>query len=259
MELRLPNMRTALWTLNIDNYAPGITELTYPLMSHYAEKIGAEFKIIDRREYPDWPVTYEKLQIHELGQDYDWNYYLDSDALVHPDTVNWIEQLDKSTMAHNGTDMANIRWKYDKYFRRDGRNIGSCNWCTIASNWCLDLWRPLDDLSLDEALSNIYPRAVELNTVITKDHLIDDYVLSRNIARFGLKCASLLNMQRELNLGREYFFYHIYTETEEVKIKRIKEVIVDWELQRYYDDQSIFDGVITDKMRQSMINGNGIR
>ena len=65
------------------------------------------------------------------------------------------DYLHKNTICHNGRDMAGIRWKYDQYFRRDGRHVGSCNWFTVASDWCLDLWRPLDDLTLEEALANI--------------------------------------------------------------------------------------------------------
>ena len=37
-----------------------------------------------------------------------------------------------------------------------------------------DLWRPLDDLTLAEALDNIFPIQAELNSVITREHLIDD-------------------------------------------------------------------------------------
>lgn len=44
-----------LFTLNIDNYAPAITELTYPLLYSYADKIHADFHVIRQRRFPDWP------------------------------------------------------------------------------------------------------------------------------------------------------------------------------------------------------------
>jgi len=182
-------MKKVLYLLNIDNFAPEVTALTYPLIHRYAEKIGAEVCVITERRFHGWPVVYEKLQIHRLGQENgaDWHIYLDSDALVHPNTPDWTNFLAMDTVAHNGVDMAAIRWRYDEYFLRDGRNVGSCNWNTIASKWCLDLWRPLD-LTLREALASIRPTAQELGSgVIDAAHLIDDYALSRNIARFGLK------------------------------------------------------------------------
>src|ERR1700723_715863 len=130
-------IRKTLYTLNIDNYAPEICALTYPLMKNYARKIGAEFCIIDTRLFPEWPAVYEKLQIHQMarGEGFmdptgawvtkdppDWNIFVDSDALISPEFFDVTEQLSKDTVLHNGRDMGGIRWKYDEYFRRDGRN-----------------------------------------------------------------------------------------------------------------------------------------
>ena len=109
-----------------NNYAPEITELTYPLIKHYAEKIGADFYTITERKFPNMPPVYEKMQIYDLGKkmENDWNIYIDSDALVHPDFFDVTNFIKKDTVVHNGADMANNRWRYDKYFIRDGRNIG---------------------------------------------------------------------------------------------------------------------------------------
>jgi hypothetical protein len=206
-------MKKCLYLLNIDNYAPEVTALTYPLIKRYAHKIGAEIVQITERKFPDWPITYEKLQIHRLAQETraDWNIYIDSDALVHPECIDWTNHIPRDTIAHNGIDFAGIRWRYDGYFLRDGRNIGSCNWMTIASSWCIDLWQPLD-ISLEEALANIHPTVNELNTVITPEHLIDDYTLSRNIARYGLKVKELRLLEKDLGFGPDaMFFWHVYT------------------------------------------------
>lgn len=244
-------MKKTVYTLNIDNFAPEITELTYPLIKHYAHRIGADFYIINERKFPDWPVTYEKLQIHELGKQHgnDWNVYIDSDALVHPETLDWTSFLTKDTVAHNGSDFANIRWRYDNYFRRDGRNVGSCNWFTIASDWCLDLWHPLD-IPLHEALDNIYPTVNEINTVITPDHLIDDYTLSRNIARYGLKFTTFREILEAHKMENANFFWHLYTISIDQKINGwdgpgpnnttihfpgMKEVIKSWGLDKFME------------------------
>jgi len=210
-------MKKTVYTLNIDNYAPEITELTYPLLKHYAKKIDADFQIITERKYPDFPPVYEKLQIHELGKNNDWNIYIDSDALVHPDMFDVTEFIHKDTVCHNGNDMANNRWRYDNYFRRDGRHIGSCNWFTIASDWCIDLWHPLE-IPFEEAVQNIFPIQKEINTVITPDHLIDDYTLSRNIAKFGLKFTTVLQIMKNFDDVSSSYFWHLYTVTIDQKV-----------------------------------------
>lgn len=133
--LKWPKLsKKTVFTLNIDNYAPEITELTYPFLEHYAKRIGADFHVITERRFPGFPPVYEKLQIYRLAQEQanDWNIFFDSDALVHPDTIDFTQHLGKDTVAHNGSDMAAIRWTYDRFFLRDGRNIGSGNWLTIA-------------------------------------------------------------------------------------------------------------------------------
>ena len=232
-------IRKTIYTLQIDNYAPEICALTLPLMANYARKIGANFHIIKERHFPEWPIVYEKLQIFGLGRLHanDWNLYFDADTLIHPDFFDVTEQMSKDTVAHNGKDMAGMRWHYDQYFRRDGRNLGSCNWFACASDWCLDLWHPLEDLTMQEAVANISPTVGEHNCGIVKaEHLIDDYTLSRNIARFGLKHTTLIEMCGRLGFlgpdGRptNFFLFHLYTLTNEEKVAKMKEILKAWRL-----------------------------
>src|SRR5689334_15577875 len=167
-------MKKTVFTLCVDNYQPEITELTFPFLRQYAEKIGADFHVIKQRKFPGWPPVYEKLQIFELGKGNDWNIFFDADVLVHPDFFDVTDHLDKSTVCHWACDMAGERWRYDNYFRRDNRHIGSGNWLAVASDWCLDLWHPLEDLTYEEALENIFPIAQERAQNISREHLIDD-------------------------------------------------------------------------------------
>ena len=223
-------MKKVIYLLNIDNYAPEITEITYPLIERYAHKIGGAIDCITTRCFPGWPPVYEKLQIRERAQENkaDWHIYIDSDTLIHPDFFDVTEHLHKDTVCHNGSDMAGNRWRYDDYFRRDGRHIGSCNWCTIASDWCLDLWTPLD-ITLGEAVKNIFPIKSELDSVITPEHLIDDYTLSRNIARYGLKFTTIKKIQTDLTDVGNYL-WHEYTKTTEEKVVDMRQVLKDWNL-----------------------------
>ena len=129
--------KKTIFTLNIDNYAPEVVEITRPLLRHFADKIGAEiYDITERKLTPGtiYEPVYEKLQIYELAQQIgsDWNIYIDSDALIHPDFFDPTLMLTKDTVCHNGTDFAPHRWRYDRFFKRHGRNVGSCNWFWIS-------------------------------------------------------------------------------------------------------------------------------
>lgn len=219
-----------IYTLNINNYAPEIRDITYPLIKHYANKIGAEFVEITERKHPDKPPVYEKFQLYEFAKENDWTIYLDADTLVHPETIDWTDYISKDTVLFNGKDFASIRWRYDNFMRRDGRNIGACTWNVTCSNWTYDLWTLPEDYN--ESIENIFPTVHELNTVVERTHLIDDYTLSKNIARFGLKHKCIMDLQKEL-LPESNFYWHIYTEPIEEKVKQMKETIEKWGLKRY--------------------------
>lgn len=208
--------RKTLYTLDIEGYCPSITALTHPLLKGYAKKIGAEFLVIRSRRWPERAPVYEKLQLYELmaSRQDDWAIYVDGDTLVHPDMFDVTEHLRMDTVCHHGSDMAGHRWRYDDYFRRDGRHLGSCNWFTVASRWCRDLWREPDDLTYEEAIERIFPTQAERDSGITREHLIDDYLLSRNVARFGLKFTTVRALLNALQDRGEYF-YHEYTRTPE--------------------------------------------
>jgi hypothetical protein len=104
---------------------------------------------------------------------------------------------------------------------------------TIASDWCRDLWHPLD-ITPEEAIDAIYPTVEEINTVITAEHLIDDYALSRNIARYGLKTKTLISLTEEVMPGSG-FYWHAYVISIPEKIEQMRQIIRNWKLEKYYD------------------------
>jgi hypothetical protein len=250
------NVRKSLYTLVLNEYEPAIRDLTFPLMKHHAEKIGACFHVINERKYPDWPITIEKLQVFDLARERndEWSIFFDADALIHPDHFDITEHLKKSEVSHNSRDMAGIRWTYDEYFRRDGRNIGSCNWHAVASEWCRDLWHFPDDLTPEEAISRIHvTNAERISGLIDPEHLVDDYILSRNIARFSLKFRSLVDISAELGWkfpdgrGASTHLFHLYAISREAKIQKLLEVLSGpkdrgaWEVMDAHDVKSFCD------------------
>lgn len=219
-------IKKTIFTLRVDDYSPEICDITYPFLKHYAKKIGADFYVIDKRKFPEFPVMYEKLQIYELAKEMknDWNIYLDSDALVHPNALDYTAYLRKDTIAHYGLDFGNMRFAYDHNFLRDGRDIGSAGWCVIASDWCVDLWTPLD-IPLDEALKAITPTNLECERGIKAEHLLDEYVISRNIAKFGLKVKTIKNIMEEVMPGGNCF-WHDYSITNNQKVESLKKIVM---------------------------------
>jgi hypothetical protein len=225
-------MKKVLYTLAVDGYEPDITAMTFPLMERYCEKIGADFHIITERKYPDLPPVYEKFQIYNLAKKNgaDWHLFFDADALLHPDLFDITSVLNKDTTCSFGSDFVPVRFRPDQYFLRDGRMIGKGNWCGIASDWCLDYWLPLTDISFEEAVSNIYPTQDESSTVIKREHLIDDYVVSRNIARFGLKHVLIPDLYALRGMQCDKL-WHQYLYGADRKIVEMQNVLKAWGLR----------------------------
>ena len=226
-------VKKTIFTLNVNGYSPEMTTLTYPLIQAYARKIGADFYVITERKFPEWPITYEKLQIYELAQqmENDWNIYIDSDALVHPDTPDLTLLLPRDTVAHYGSDFAPTRWKTDRFFHRDGRHISSGNWLAIASDLCIELWKPVDDMTPAEAVANIQPSVIEqIGGIITASHLIDDYILSRNISKYGLKYANIRDVLAKNYKEGGGFFWHHYLFPIDKKIEEMHGVMDKWQV-----------------------------
>ena len=234
-------MKKTLYTLVVNNYAPNLTKLTLPLMKSYAKKIGADFHVINERKFTDFPCPYEKFQIKELAAKNgdEWSLFFDADALIHPDFWDPTEVVGKDTTISNGTDFTPVRFKADKYFKRDGRFIGKGNWCMIASDWCTDIWSPLDDMTPDQAAGMITPTLAEYSTVVEPKHLIDDYTVSRNIARYGLKHVLIPELSEQKN-ARAGLLWHHYLVDITKKEYCMKKVILSWAISAmdpglYYD------------------------
>lgn len=250
-------MKKVVYTLEVGDYSREIVALTRPLLENWVDKIGAELCVIRERAWPEYSPTYEKLQIYELGQilNADWNIYVDADALVHPDFFDPTDHVSKDTVLHNWRDMAGNRWKYDRFFRRDGRHIGSGNWFTIASDWCIDLWKQPDDISYADCVANIRPILFELQSemfdvddkgqrvldessetgfkmrpkaVVTAEHLVDDYILSRNIAKYGLKFTTLRDVLAKIGHQDSGYLWHEYVLTADDKVAAMRKKLREW-------------------------------
>ena len=224
-------MNKTLYTLNIGAFEPAITALTFPLLRNYARKIGAEFVVITERRFPGWPIPVEKLQIHRLADERcdQWSYFFDADALIHPDFFDPIEHVDKATAMHAALDLSTTRFVPDRYFRRAKSMRSPGNWCAIASDWCRDLWEPPTDITLQECLSRINPTTFEAGRQITREHLVDDFLVARNAAKYGLHVETLMDLCDRLKEPRRYL-HHAYAVSGDEKLDQIKRVLKQWEV-----------------------------
>ena len=175
----------------MDNYFPELCELTIPTIDRWAKKIGARLNFITKRRWPDWPVLTEKLQVWYDGADSDWNMLIDADVLVHPDTPNMLGTfVHPAFVGAKDSYDANKQLRQDIYFLRDGRNIGLSGCAVATSRLCHDLWRPLpEEMSIEDACANI----------LQNRKIVDEYCISRNFARFGLKLTAILDPKTDYN------------------------------------------------------------
>ena len=198
----------------MNNFFPELVELTLKTVERYAKKINSKINIISERKFPDWPILTEKLQVYDYT-DYDWNILMDADILVHPDTPDPLVYFDPREVGNKDEYVASNQLRPDKYFIRDGRNLGlsACLICT--SRLTHDLWKFPTDLTKEEILENI----------LQERKCVDEYVISRNLAKYGLK-------YRELFPVKYYnMMFHLGTEDEDKDkiLSRAKEwMLVNW-------------------------------
>jgi len=225
-------MKKTIYLLNIDHYEPAITAMTYPLIYRYADRIGAEVVKITERKFPDYPVVYEKLQIYELAKERgdDWIFYIDSDCVVHPDLFDITEVLPHDTVLQYNNDFALTRFDPDDIMRKDRRFIGTCNFFTVFHKDCLELYRPLEDMTLEEALPRMHVSNQERRIGMEDGHLIDDFVITRNLAKNGFEYLTLRELLKRYNRENDEYLYHIHVLSAGEKEAAIMGMLIKWNL-----------------------------
>lgn len=78
------SQRLAVVTLAIGPKVARLAKLTHHLMEGYAEKVGADFVVIDKEQIRGPSIHWEKFQLRELFDRYARIAFLDTDLLVMP-------------------------------------------------------------------------------------------------------------------------------------------------------------------------------
>jgi hypothetical protein len=83
-------------------------------------------------------------------------------------------------------------------------------------------------LTFEEAVARIKPTVAEGRAHIQPSHLIDDFILSRNIARYGLKAVSFREIVARLGQLDSAYLWHQYLMTEAEKLIGMGAVLQAW-------------------------------
>lgn len=84
-------MKTLVLTIAMGEYHQKMAEITHPLIKSYAEKIGADFKVISEQKISETTPHWEKFQIYDFSKTYDHILFLDTDIIVRNDCPNLFE------------------------------------------------------------------------------------------------------------------------------------------------------------------------
>lgn len=223
-------MKKNVITLNL-NYNPDIVKCTRPLIQRWAKKIGADYIEITKRAFHEsWPIIVEKFQVAEIARatKADWSIYIDLDTAVKPEFFDFTAHLNKNTVACFKSELASLKYKMDNVFLRDGRFIGIGGFFTACSDWCLDFYDFPEMEEFDTIFDNITPTSQENEHWIDKRHLVEEYILSHNLAKYGLKFKTLLELQREVGIPNTNYVMHWYFEKDDKKVEKLRELCAAW-------------------------------
>lgn len=213
-------MKKRIFTLDVDGkYNEEIKALCIPYQALFAEKIGASYTILTRREFSDpadksKPSISDKFRLFKIAQEEDtWTWFLDIDAMIHPDALDMTALIRPESVFIYGRDCSIQRFRNNPYFQRDSRWHGACTWNVLCSHLTADLWTPPDDPAW--CVNQIRPTVFEKH-VKTPASLLDDYCLSMNIARFGLQYSCWADVGPLLKIPVAFDqYHHQYTEPPE--------------------------------------------
>jgi hypothetical protein len=171
-------MKKKIHILYVNDYFPELFNITFTNIQKYAEKYNYNINLITERKFPDWHLHYEKMQVYNDGKNDDINVFLDMDVMLHPKFPDFMKIIPPDKVAFNENYNISEKCKLNKYFLRDGRDIGIASNVVVSTYLTHDIWKPLP--------STITPEKGREITFIREGD-IDEFCLSYNLAKYGLK------------------------------------------------------------------------
>lgn len=180
VDRNFPTKKVCLHTIIMGDYCPEMCKLTVPNLQAYAKKIGADFNIISKPKFNGYPPNFERFQVFWDGQDYMYNFCVDADYILHPDTPDITGYFDRKCFGSLYWIDVRYNFKWNWYFERDGRNQGIADGLTLSTWLSHDVWTPPKE-SFDELKENC----------LRSERQVSEYMLSLNLARFGIKFSGI--------------------------------------------------------------------
>jgi len=208
-------MKKIIHCVYINDYFPELWEMCLPTIKQYAFRTGSELNIITQRKYPEWHINYEKFQVYEDGKHAEANFLIDADVLIHPEFPDFSNGITfPHHIAFNDNYNASTKFNINDniYFQRDGRDVGIASNAVISFKSTHDVWTPL----------NITPEEGKAITFVREGD-IDEYGLSLNMAKFGLKYTGITWEQ-----WQRFYFSHIGCGDRQLAIDTARQILYNW-------------------------------
>lgn len=205
-------MKKIIHVVYINDFFPELWRYTYPTIKYYADRIGADLNVITKRKFPEWHIHYEKVQVYEDGKYADANFLVDADIMIHPQFPDFTQISPPHHISFNDNYFASDKFILNDYFLRDGRNVGIASNALISYKSTHDVWEPL----------SITPEEGRKITIVREGD-IDEYLLSHNMAKYGLKYTGITwePWQRE-------YFQHLGTGDKQYSVRTAEQLYKQW-------------------------------
>lgn len=200
----------------INDFFPELWKLTLPTIEAYVKRIDASLNIITERKFPDHHVNYEKFQVWEDGRPYDANFLVDADVLIHDEFPDFSTIVPEHHVGFNDNYFASDKFitESNRYFLRDGRNVGIASNAVVTYKSTHELWEPIEALN-----SNTFKIVMKV-----REGDMDEYNLSWNLAKYGLKYTGITWEE-----WQRYYFVHIGTGDKREAIQIANNTLRMWE------------------------------
>jgi lipopolysaccharide biosynthesis glycosyltransferase len=97
------SIKTAVITINIGTAMQRMADMTIPTMRAYAQRIGADFIVIDKipasYQFQDYSAYWAKFILRDYLESYDRLMYVDLDTIVHNNCPNMFELVPEDRFA----------------------------------------------------------------------------------------------------------------------------------------------------------------
>jgi hypothetical protein len=87
---------------------------------------------------------------------------------------------------------------------------------------------PCRDMTPEQVADMIFPTADEIKRGVIPIRLVEDFLIGRNIARYGLKFKMIKTLMKEWEVENAQMFFHVYALPKVEKVFKMAEIYKVW-------------------------------